>query len=235
MNHLIFFDTETTGKGPDARLLQLCMKEQGRPAINLMFKPPVPIEFGAMATHHITEKMVEHCPPLDDKTREKIKLGFMGNIAVAHNASFDIQILKTEGIEIEKFICTYKVAQRLLDEPQYKLQYLRYKYCQDMEARAHDAEGDVLVLEKVFDFLLQKLRDYNGLLGKTPEQLLQQMITISSEPVLLKRIAFGKHAGKLFSEIPRDYLDWLKESRAKKPPEQPDPDLDFTLNHYANA
>jgi hypothetical protein len=37
----------------------------------------------------------------------------------------------------------------------------------------------------------------------------EEMIRISNYPVLIPRISFGKHNGMLFSEIPRDYLEWL--------------------------
>jgi uncharacterized protein (DUF3820 family) len=35
------------------------------------------------------------------------------------------------------------------------------------------------------------------------------MIKISSNPVLIPRMPFGKHLGMLFREVPRDYLEWL--------------------------
>ena len=35
------------------------------------------------------------------------------------------------------------------------------------------------------------------------------MIRISNIPVLIPRMPFGKHKGKLFSEVPQDYLQWL--------------------------
>jgi len=35
------------------------------------------------------------------------------------------------------------------------------------------------------------------------------MIRISSNPVLIPRMPFGKHMGLLFSKVPTDYLEWL--------------------------
>jgi len=37
----------------------------------------------------------------------------------------------------------------------------------------------------------------------------QEMIRISSSPILIPRMPFGKHKGELFSEVPADYLEWL--------------------------
>jgi len=35
------------------------------------------------------------------------------------------------------------------------------------------------------------------------------MIRISSNPILIPRMPFGKHKGLLFSEMPTEYLEWL--------------------------
>ena len=51
------------------------------------------------------------------------------NVMVAHNAAFDVDMLKKEGIELKSVICTLKLA-RYFDKdgviPMYGLQYLRY-------------------------------------------------------------------------------------------------------------
>ena len=51
--HLILLDTETTDL-QNARLIQLAYKNLGSgEVVNEFFKPPVPISYGAMATHHV--------------------------------------------------------------------------------------------------------------------------------------------------------------------------------------
>jgi exodeoxyribonuclease X len=35
------------------------------------------------------------------------------------------------------------------------------------------------------------------------------LVQISAEPALLRKIGFGKHKGTLFSEAPADYLQWI--------------------------
>ncbi len=69
---------------------------------------------------------------------------------------------------------------------------------------AHNALGDILVLEGVFNRMNTKFRENDKL-----EDPVQEMIRISSNPVLIPRMPFGKHKGALFSELPRDYLEWL--------------------------
>ena len=61
--NILFLDTETTGL-ENGRIVQLAYKNRGdKDTFVEYYKPPVPIEFGAMGTHHITEKMVANEPP----------------------------------------------------------------------------------------------------------------------------------------------------------------------------
>ena len=69
-------------------------------------------------------------------------------------------MLVKEGIHTPKSICTLKLA-RYLDPngviPKYNLQYLRYFLGIQIDATAHDALGDILVLEKLFERLFAKM------------------------------------------------------------------------------
>src|SRR5574344_1200739 len=92
------------------------------------------------------------------------------------------KIIKKEGITPANTICTLRVA-RYLDKnniiPQYKLQFLRYYLDIDIEgAQAHDALGDVLVLEKLFERLLTKTKEEYNL---NDDEALEKMIEISSK------------------------------------------------------
>jgi hypothetical protein len=96
----------------------------------------------------------------------KLMLEDPTSVMVAHNARFDQAIIEKEGITPSNVICTLRVA-RALDKnntiPQYKLQYLRYYLDIDIEAEAHDALGDVLVLEQLFKRLLTKIMKEDNL------------------------------------------------------------------------
>lgn len=103
-------------------------------------------------------------------------------------------------------ICTLKLA-RFLDKggviPQYGLQYLRYYLQLNVDAKAHDALGDITVLEALFK------RIYVRFEQDAVQDIENETIRISNSPVLIFRMPFGKHKGSLFSEIPADYLEWL--------------------------
>lgn len=234
---IIFFDTETTGIGEADRLCQLAIKERGiaEPLVNSMYKPPLPISIEAMAVHHITEKMVAQQPSFaETEDYPDIKALFEDEniIAVAHNAAFDIGMLSREGIVPRQTICTYKVAKAMDPNdliPRYQLQYLRYLFDLDITATAHDAFGDVAVLEAVFERLLQKMIEQYG----SEEAALIEMREISARPMLFSTLRFGKHKGKRIEDIARvdrSYLQWLLDQKRQEPAGETD--WIYTLEHY---
>lgn len=233
--NLIFFDTETTGNREEDVLCQIAYKINDEVFCKL-YKPIIPIPPEASAVTHITNRMVadkEAFSESDDY--EKIKNLFEEGekIVVAHNAKFDILMMQKENIKPQNIICTLRVARALDKEnkiPQYKLQYLRYYLDIEVEAQAHDALGDVFVLEKLFERLYKKMFDEIG----DEEKVLREMIEISKRPSLLNTINFGKYAGKTIkevSEIDPGYLDWLLNQKENNNPENEE-DWIYTLKYY---
>ncbi len=206
---IIFLDTATTGTGPDDRLCQIAFRpEQGR-GYSGLFNPGRPIAIEAMAVHHITHEMVAAKPAFkgsDAYSRLDQLIADQGNCMVAHNAKFDVTMLQREGVHPARVICTLKLA-RYLDKSgviaQYNLPYLRYYFELNVEAKAHDALGDITVLEALFRRIYARF-EADGI-----ADIENEMVRISNTPILIARMPFGKHKGMLFSEIPTDYLEWL--------------------------
>jgi DNA polymerase III epsilon subunit-like protein len=233
---LIFLDTETTGTSGTDRMVQLAYKVKDGEDVNEMFKPPFPISFEAMAVHNITSKMIENKPEFaGSKTQQKLQELLKNNILVAHNATFDMAVLRGEGVFPSKYICTFKVAHRYLDKDQNgndlsgrSLQYLRYALdLDDIAATAHDAYGDIIILEKLFDYLYYHLVEV--LKTDNEQTILDNMIDISSKPILLKHVKFGKHRGKTWQEVAASepgYLEWLSNQSDL------DENLKYTLKYY---
>lgn len=233
----IFLDTETTGIEKDDRLIQVAYKYQdwqGPTVVNELFKPEKAIEIQAMATHHITEKMVADKIPFKvSPTFQHLRLLFANpeNVLVAHNAAFDVGMLNKEGIEVPNIICTYKVA-AALDKAgvieSYSLQYLRYFLGLEIEGAAHDAFGDVLVLEGLFARLFAKMKE-----TRDQGEVFTEMIKISSQPMLINRFHFGKYNGRTLEDISKTdagYLRWLLEQKLAHP--DGEEDWIFTLQHH---
>jgi DNA polymerase III alpha subunit (gram-positive type) len=249
---LIFLDTETTGNDlNEDRLCQVCYKfediknEKGETVekgeiVTKNFKPPIPISIKAMSVTNITNKMVENEEPFkDSETAKNLQEILDENILVAHNAKFDIAMLESDGIKVPKNICTLRLARYLDNEceiPEYSLQFLRYYYEMELDVVAHSAEGDVLVLEALFNHLYKKAEEKADFSKEdTPEVrrmvIVDRMLDISAQPSLIRRFVFGKYNGRKLAEIAmedRGYLEWLL--RTKK--EEDDEDWIYTLEHF---
>ena len=237
MQKIIFFDTETTGVNDTDFLCQLAYKCDNEQFCEL-YKPEIKIPAEASSVHHITNKMVEDKPSFKESSDfKKIKKLFEdeNNIVVAHNAKFDLAIIKKENINPKNVICTLRVARALDKEnkiPQHKLQFLRYFLNIEIEATAHDALGDVLVLEKLFERLFEKIKKEDNL---SDEEILAKMIDISGKPSLMYSFSFGKHTGKTVADVAKidpGYLKWFLETKERDNPE--DEDWIYTLRYYLN-
>lgn len=235
MSKLIFLDTETTGNEPKKdRLVQVCYKV-GENFENGYFKPPLPMSVKAMSITHVTNKMLADKAPFEgSEFKAKLENLLKEGVLVAHNALFDIAMLQAEGLEVSRFIDTLRVARHLDPEnkiPEYNLQFLRYFLDLEVEAVAHDALGDVKVLEAVFNRLFKKIKASSE--GKSDEEVLNEMIEISNRPTLFKYMLFGKYKGRPIEEIlevDRRYLEWLLAQ--KENGDGPDEDWTYTLKHY---
>lgn len=233
MYRLVFLDTETTGIDPlFDRLFQVAYKFEGE-MFSQYFKPPVPISVKSMSISHVTNKEVEDKEVFtDSKARQELQEILKESILVAHNAWFDVDILAKEGVRVEKFIDTLKVIKFLDEEnliPEYGLQYLRYFLGFEISATAHDAKGDVIVLEKLFEYLYQRMLLEYG----SGDLVIEKMLEISGKPLLLRMFNYGKHKGKKVEEVlayDRSYLEWMLEQKLNN--EYYDEDWIHTLKYY---
>ncbi len=225
---LLFLDTETTGREEQDRIFQVAFSFEGKEKSKL-FKPPVPLSVEAMEATHYTNKDVKDKEAFQESALYRELEALLSDpsvVLVAHNAQFDIEMLKREGLEVKRFIDTLKVAQHLDPEAKlgaYRLQYLRYALDLEVkDAPAHDALGDVKVLKALFERLFRKLMQEL----QDDEVVIKKMEEISRTPTEIKRISFGKYQGKLLVEIleeDRGYLEWLlkqKEQDTKNPHDQ---------------
>lgn len=216
MDRFLFLDTETTGNDPlTDRLFQVCFKT-GERLEDGYFKPPLPISVKSQSITHVTNKMVADKPAFGESVMKGVLEQLLREkIFVAHNAVFDIAMLTHEGLEVPRFICTLKVA-RALDTncviPEYNLQFLRYFLELDVQASAHEAKDDVIVLEALFKRLFVKMMETY----KDSQKVTDEMMRISLEPSLFSKFPFGKHRGRKIEEVvlsDREYCLWLLEQK----------------------
>lgn len=204
-------DTETTGLPPDARMCQIgaCDVVDGIVGRHYerFINPGIPIPPEASAIHNITDEDVSTEPPFDPA-----KLARGVDVFAAHNAEFDRQFFNPPG---STWICTLKAARRIWpDAPSHKNAVLRYWLKLPVDRGiadfAHSAGSDAYVTAHILAALMDA--------GTT----VQDMIEWTTLPSLLPRVNFGKHKGAKWSEVPLDYLEWLKR-------QNPDADVKFTL------
>ncbi len=238
----IILDTETTGIGENDRVIQLGYIVLGAKDIevhNEFYSSDVPISFGAMEVHGITNEMLDNKPTCKDSVAYKRleELNTNENYMIIHNAPFDLGMLEKEGFKTDmKVIDTLRVAKHILpDEEAHRLQYFRYKMglykdeqkeadALGVEVKAHDAIGDVLVLK----LLLSKLKD-EVTKAFPDENPVEKMVDLTATPILIKTFRFGKYKGKTLQEVASSdagYLRWMLSSM-----ENLDEDMRYSINN----
>ncbi len=206
----IYYDTETTGIRSDKdRIVELAAYDpvEERTFCQLI-QPGIPIPPEATAIHKISNEMVANAPPFEVVARDFIAFCPENTVLIAHNNdAFDKPFMETEfkrakvDFPFATFIDSLKWSRRYRNDlPRHTLQFLREVYGFAAN-QAHRALDDVIILHQVFSAMIDDL---------TMEQVLQLL----SKPQVLTRMPFGKHQGKLLSEIPKSYVTWLATSGA---------------------
>jgi DNA polymerase III epsilon subunit-like protein len=233
---LIFLDTETTGLDKEKdEIIQLAYKvNKTKNVVNELFNPNMEIPIDAMVVSHITDEMVANKKTfVNEIHKNTLTLLLDTNILIAHNAKFDIGFLEKYGVIVKWFIDTQKVARSIIDSYKYNLQYLRYflklNKLEKKKINPHDALSDIIVLENLFWYLFDIIK------GDSIKDKLANMINISKNPVLIKKISFGKYKGETIEQISkkdRQYLEWLLKQQQEG--KDKNDDLIHTINYYLN-
>lgn len=199
-------DTETTGV-KEPRLVEAAWAEC--PSLHMdvimevfcqRYNPGKPIEFGAMATHHITDENVADCPPASE-----FKLLANCEYLIGHNVDFDYQVALSCGPQpAPKRICTLALSRdvwpQLDSHSLFAVAYsLNRQATQDCARQAHSAETDLLICAMIVRHLVQQL-------GVRSWEALWQASEAARVP---KAMPFGKHRGMPIGDVPRDYRQWL--------------------------
>ena len=215
-----FGDIESTGLGKNAGIVEISWIETDDnfnevARYSSLINPEVPIEFGAMAIHGITEEMVADAPRIDQfMESEGFPLSGPDVVLVAHSASFDIKFF-APWMDAPNTLCTLKCARVLYpDAEAHKLGVLRCMLGLEGDVRkAHSAQEDVSVL---IQLAKRMCSDFDVTLA--------DLMKIQNQPRNIKVISFGKHRGKRLVDLPRDYVVWLLTKA-----DNVDPDLRYSL------
>jgi exodeoxyribonuclease X len=173
------------------------------------------------AVHHIIDEDVVEAPPLGravDRVLGPLWRNALDRVFVAHVARFDRNFLPMLHDDA-RWVDTHRCALHIFpDAPNHKNQTFRYLFKFDVprDLNVHRALGDATVTAHLFARLLQ-------------ERPLAELFKLSTKPVILKTLPFGKHRGELWTEVPSDYLDWMIRENMDTAEKQDDPDVRHTL------
>lgn len=241
---------------------ELDNKEYSEKHYDELCSSPEPIKIESMAVHGIRQEKVDNKPPFSQTEFKKRfdQLNSSENYLIAHNIEFDKQMIEKEGYEgnikfqlIDTLQCAkhmYEVGEELrrsnltYELPNHKLQTFRYILISEeeeeleakklnIEIKAHDAIGDVLVLKLFFKRLYLRMKERFKL--NNSQDVLNKMVELTNIPAEVKKINFGQHKGKTLQEIESiasGYIDWLyKEQNASKNSNDPkfNRDLHYSL------
>jgi len=206
----IYYDTETTGVKPGKdRIIEIAAFDPiGNRTFCTFTNPECPIPAESTAITLITDEMVKDAPFIKEALQAFADFCTGEFVLIAHNNdAFDKLFLEAEfqrgGLIIPEwtYIDSLKWSRKYRsDLPRHSLQFLREAY--GIEAnQAHRALEDVFVLHKVFSRMVDDLE-------------MKTILSLMKQTPQVQRMPFGKHAGKLLTEIPKEYAKWLAKEGA---------------------
>ncbi len=203
----VCIDCETTGLEPEKdRIIEIAVATfQGDVILDryeTLVDPDVIILPESTAIHHITNEMVVGKPKIQEALPEVFKL-IGRHLIIGHGVFFDISFVANSAkrfnipcnILSRSYLDTLRLARLYGQSPVNSLEKLREHFNIPAEG-AHRAMNDVMVNIEVFRFLTQNY--------KSTEELLSRL----QKPIQLRTMPLGKHKGRLFPEIPIEYLQW---------------------------
>lgn len=219
-------DLETTGTEPTDRVVEIaaCDLVDGdmRGPWATLINPGIPIPPALSAIHHIIDEDVAGKPGWPEGATDLLIGAPRAEAFAAHNAKFERQWITDELIGGVPWVCTYRCALRVWpDAPGHNNQTLRYWLKPDGLSRseaaiAHRAGPDAYVTAFTLRELLKRAT-------------VEQLIAWSAVPALLPRVTFGKHRGAAWTDVPRDYLEWMCRQNDMSE------DAKFTAQYHLNG
>ena len=206
----IIFDTETTSSKNGQIIEAAWVQVGGVDSLKVQdwfhgrFKPTIPIEYGAMATHNIIETDLVDCPSPDAFKLPNV------DFLIGHNVDFDWeQVGKPE----VKRICTLALSRLLFpDMDSHTQSAMIYKvfdhdknFARSLIKDAHSAKADVDNNLTLLTFLIKTIKD-RKVASITSWSDLWEFSEVARIPTVMN---FGKHKGEEIIDVPRSYKQWL--------------------------
>lgn len=220
-------DFETTGT-PEDQTKAICeigytdlLPDAILPTVSFLVNPGHPIPAVTRAVHHISDDDVKDAISPDVASRALMEDMGPADIFAAHNAKFEQAFF---GGGSHRWICSLICAKHIWPEaPRHSNQVLRYwleglndEINQTAAMPPHRAGPDSYVTAHILTRLLQSASA-------------DKLVELTTTPVLLQQVTFGKHRGKKWKDLPWDYLSWIVKKSDLGPDEK------HTARHYLGA
>lgn len=219
-------DTETSAGSRDGRIVQVAIVDENFRG-EWLINPDSYIQPGCINVHKITPEMVADKPFFKQSEwyKELMRRVEDWQFLIAHHAPFDIWILSNEWVHLSNYICTCKVARKILKVhwvPRFWLQFLKdYLKLEEINSGdtltwyAHSALYDTIVLYWLYKYLYVEIQTQFP--WEDPHDI---MYNITHDVSPTKRFTFWKYKWKSIKEISKIdiwYLKWLYNSEMENP------------------
>lgn len=189
-----------------------------------LVKNEYPVDPQSSAIHQLREEDLADGATPRDAVKNLVEMG-EDAIWVLFNAPYDLRVIGNHlGESADKAagiiaLDAYRLAVHAWpNAPSHKLHVLYHQLHLPRESMIHRAGPDVRITCQVLRRTAEALSCWET----------ARLLDISTRPLPVPQMKFGKHAGQPLSEIPADYFDWWLNKRA------PGPDENYDLN-YAMA
>ncbi|NOQ21068.1 MAG: hypothetical protein GQ565_00255 [Candidatus Aegiribacteria sp.] len=223
-SRILYLDTETTGV--DTETAHVCeiafllstyegfiRNPQKDVRIQELILPPEPVPPEASAVHHITNGMLAGKPALEDVSERISDIVSKADYISAHNAPYDLAILKRQLPDIFGEIAdgmkldSLRLARHIWPSiPSHSLQSLRYRFNLDAEITgdAHRAMFDTELVRSLIEYILR--------MNLVSPDSWADLVKYTQSALEVLTFSFGKYRGKLVEDIAAqdtDYIRWL--------------------------
>ena len=169
---------------------------------SFLVNPGHPIPPQTRAVHHISDTDVVDAVSPDTACARLMHGMEAGDVFAAHNAKFERAFF---GGGEHQWICTLQCAKHIFPEaPGHANQVLRYWLGLDnnqgfdpiMAMPPHRAGPDTYVTAHILSRMIFAAS-------------VEKLIELTTAPVVLQTVTFGKHRGMKWADLPPDYLSWI--------------------------
>jgi DNA polymerase III epsilon subunit-like protein len=164
----VFLDTETTGIGPHAEVIEIAIIDtQGKLIFESLVKPRGLIEADAIRVHGITADLVQDAPTWQD-VWPLVEPHLLAQPVGAYNVDFDLRLMKqthkrsmlTWQVPENQFFCIMKLFARFAGEWVPNRRSFRWhsleqagRMCRLSLTNTHHAQDDALLARAILEFM----------------------------------------------------------------------------------